>query len=58
MAASSDPVTALDVVLELVKNEDGDARFVKLEKLLRKNGGKATNELRQEAEESSKTDEL
>jgi hypothetical protein len=45
MTASQAPVTALDVVLQLVQNEEGDERFVKLEALLRKHGGKTTEEL-------------
>jgi ankyrin repeat protein len=57
MEASNAPVTALDVVMELVKNEEGDERFVKLEKLLRENGGKTMAELTEGGTES-KTDEL
>lgn len=45
-----EPVTALDVALQLTQNEEGDERFVQLEELLRKHGGKTTEELRGEKE--------
>lgn len=45
MDGSKAPVTALDVVLQLTKNEEGDARFVQLEKLLRAHGAKTMKEL-------------
>eukprot|EP00934_Nitzschia_sp_Nitz4_P007617 Nitzschia sp. Nitz4//scaffold98_size77359//13658//14296//NITZ4_005538-RA/size77359-processed-gene-0.32-mRNA-1//-1//CDS//3329560727//7607//frame0 len=45
MGSNTSKVTALDVVLELVKNEDGDDRFVRLEKLLRAHGGKTIGEM-------------
>lgn len=41
----SGPVTALDVVLQLVENEAGDDRFAKIEKLLREHGAKTMKEL-------------
>jgi hypothetical protein len=40
-------VTSLDIVLQLQDNEQGDERFVQLEKLLRQHGAKTMAELRQ-----------
>lgn len=45
MKADDKPVTALDVLLELLKNEPGDDRFVKMEKLFRENGAKTMEEV-------------
>jgi hypothetical protein len=45
-----EPVTALDVALQLTQNEEGDERFVQLEELLRKHGGKTMEELKGEKE--------
>jgi ankyrin repeat protein len=39
------PTTVLDVVIELTKNEQGDERFVIIEKLLRAHGAKTITEL-------------
>ena len=47
------PVTALDVVLQLRVNEDGDDRFVQLESILRQNGAKTMKELQQDATQSA-----
>ena len=38
-------VTAMDIVLQLKTNEDGDERFVKMESILRKYGGKTMKEV-------------
>ena len=44
------PVTALDVLYDLQKAEKGDERFVHLEALLKKNGAKTMQELKQETD--------
>ena len=46
-------VTSLDVVLQLQDVEKGDDRFTRLETLLRQYGGKTTEELFQEQQESA-----
>lgn len=51
MKAENTPVTALDVLLELLKNENGDERFVKMEKIFRKNGAKTMEEVLKSKEE-------
>ncbi len=45
------PVTVLDVLLELQKNEPGDERFVNMEKVFRKNGAKTMEEVLKSKEE-------
>lgn len=51
------PVTALDVLLELQKAEQGDERFLKMEELLKTYGAKTMQELNAEKGASGK-DEL
>lgn len=45
MGVPTEAVTSLDVVLQLIQNEDGDSRFVQLEKVLRESGAKTMEEL-------------
>jgi hypothetical protein len=45
MGRSKEAVTALDLVMQLIQNEEGDTRFVQLEKMLRGNGAKTMKEL-------------
>lgn len=52
---SSLTVTAMDVTLQLTKNEAGDDRFVQLEALLRSYGGKTIKELNEDTNEGTKT---
>ena len=51
-------VTSLDVLLELVQNEKGDDRFVKIEGVFQKYGAKTMNQLRKEKEEQQGNVEL
>jgi uncharacterized protein (UPF0276 family) len=48
--AEKEPVTALDVALQLTQNDEGDERSFQLVELLRKHGGKTTEELKGERE--------
>ena len=43
-------VTSLDVLVELLKNENGDERFVAIEKVFRKHGAKTIDQLRNDNE--------
>jgi hypothetical protein len=58
MGESKTPVTALDVVIQLTQNEEGDSRFVQLEKILRDYGGKTIEELKSQPTTESLPDEL
>mmetsp|Transcript_14662 Transcript_14662/g.25405 ORF Transcript_14662/g.25405 Transcript_14662/m.25405 type:complete len:233 (-) Transcript_14662:213-911(-) len=51
MKHTNDPVTALDVLLELQQNEAGDERFVNIEKVLREYGAKTMKEVMNDKEE-------
>ncbi|VEU41876.1 unnamed protein product [Pseudo-nitzschia multistriata] len=53
MVGDGDPVTPMDVLLELVKNEKGDDRFSAIEAVFRKHGAKTMEELRASASASS-----
>ncbi len=54
MMVDNAPVTSLDVLKELLKNEAGDDRFVAIEKVFRKHGAKTIAEVLQ----SKGTEEL
>ena len=43
-------VTAMDIALQLKTNEDGDERFVQMESILRKYGGKTIKEIQGESD--------
>ncbi len=47
----NEPVTSLDVLRELLKNEAGDERFVAIEKVFAKHGAKTMKEVLQSKEE-------
>jgi len=51
-------VTSLDVLLELLKNERGDDRFVNIEKVFQKYGAKTMDQLRKEKEQQQGIEEL
>jgi hypothetical protein len=51
MGAAESSVTAMDVVLQLRVNEEGDDRFVKLEGLLREHGGMTMTEWKRQQQE-------
>jgi Ankyrin repeats (3 copies) len=57
MDGSGAKVTALDVIIALTKNEQGDDRFTRIETLLRSHGAKTMSELRIEKQQQQQ-DEL